>query len=329
MDQGHAPLVRALSLAARSAAHPSGRDVSCGSCRSGGQRAEVLAQRDDAVVVRHGTVVAKAHAPGTDSEEHRIRLAVAAHPALDGILLAPVRGRRRGAGDRVDGRPVTIWPYGSPVDPAAPDAAPWEDAAVLLARLHRVAVDRLPWPLPPMRGPLKAAAAVKRLPRHPAARPVLAAWHGLPPWARAETPAPYRPQRLCHGDMHLGQLVRHPADHGPWLLIDADDLGIGDPAWDLARPAAWFAAGLLPPDDWARFLTAYRAAGGAAVWPVPGDPWAQLDVPARALTVQTAALGLARSVREGREPDEVELLMIDSCARIASLPTDLDSAGTP
>ncbi|MFD5428751.1 phosphotransferase family protein [Streptomyces sp. NPDC127084] len=340
MDQGRAALIRALSFTARSAAHPSGRTaplprlsrlsrLSRQSCQSCGQGADVLAQRDDGVVVRHGTVVAKAHAPDTDPEEHRIRLAVAAHPELDGILLAPISGDPHSAGDTVGGRPVTTWPYGTPVDPDTPDDAPWEDVAVLLARLHRVEVDRLPGPLPPMRGPLKAAAAIRRLPRHPAARHVLAAWRGLPPWARAEAPGPHHSLRLCHGDLHLGQLVRHPAVHGPWLLIDADDLGLGDPAWDLARPAAWFAAGLLPADDWTRFLAAYREAGGSAVPPAPGDVWAQLDVPARALTAQTAALGLARSVREGREPDEVELLMIDACARIASIPTDLDIAGTP
>ncbi|MEU2157522.1 aminoglycoside phosphotransferase family protein [Streptomyces sp. NPDC019396] len=296
-----------------------------GSCRACGRGADVLAQRADGVVVRHGAAVAKAHAPGTDPEGHRLRLAVAAHPELDGILLAPIGGVD-GAGAQVAGRPVTAWPYGSPVDPTAPEDAPWEAVAHLLARLHRVPLERLPGPLPPMRGPLKAAAAVERLPRHPAARPVLAAWRSLPAWARGEAPAPCHPPRLCHGDLHLGQLVRHPAHQGPWLLIDVDDLGLGDPAWDLARPAAWFAAGLLAPDDWNRFLTAYREAGGPAVPPAPGDPWPQLDVPARALTVQTAALGLARSAREGREPDEAEQLMIGSCARIASLPTDLDGS---
>ncbi|NEE41548.1 phosphotransferase, partial [Streptomyces sp. SID7982] len=69
-----------------------------------------------------------------------------------------------------------------------------------------------------------------------------------PAWARGEAPAPVRKGgSLCHGDLHLGQLVRHPAPDGPWLLIDMDDAGVGDPAWDLGRPAAWYAAGLLAP----------------------------------------------------------------------------------
>ncbi|NUK13581.1 aminoglycoside phosphotransferase family protein, partial [Streptomyces lunaelactis] len=110
---------------------------------------------------------------------------------------------------------------------------------------------------------------------------------------------------------------------GPWLLIDVDDLGLGDPAWDLARPAAWYAAGLLPPEIWQRFLGAYTAAGGPAV-PGDGDPWPQLDVPARALTVQTAALALAKSAAEHRDLDDVEQIMIDACARIAALPPELE-----
>jgi aminoglycoside phosphotransferase (APT) family kinase protein len=125
---------------------------------------------------------------------------------------------------------------------------------------------------------------------------------------------------LCHGDLHLGQLVRTRG--GDWLLIDIDDLGPGEPAWDLARPAAWFACGLLPPDEWARFLTAYQKAGGPAV-PADSDPWPALDVPARALTVQTAALAIAKSVAAERPLDEVETSVIDACDRMATHPPEL------
>ncbi|WP_041820308.1 phosphotransferase family protein [Streptomyces davaonensis] len=275
-----------------------------------------LADRPDATVVRHADTVAKAHPPHTDPTELTLRLATAT--ALPDVLLPPLTPTPAPLHDRL----VTCWPYGTPVDPNTPDAAPWEAAATLLARLHL----HPPLPrTPPMRGPAKAARAVERLQATApttAAEPILRAWHALPAWARAEAQLPDLTPTLCHGDFHLGQLVRHPADHGTWRLIDVDDLGTGTPAWDLARPAAWYACGLLAPEEWTRFLTAYRAAGGPAV-PPHGDPWPALDIPARALTVQTAATALTKATQAARPLDEVEQSLIDACDRMASTPPEL------
>nr|WP_242438990.1 phosphotransferase [Streptomyces sp. CB00455] len=315
----------------------------------------VLADRDDGTVVRCGEIVAKAHAGDADRDGLAVRMRIAGHRALAGVLLAPLRP----APGSVHGRPVSLWPYGAPVDPERPEDAPWEAAARLLAALHRIPVHELPGPVPPMRGPAKLARALARLARaepllaavpEPAAPPgedparrgpcvpaaraqpvpgdaraVWAAAGFLPAWARGEAAAPPG-GTLCHGDLHLGQLVRYPAGEGPWLLIDVDDLGLGAPAWDLARPAAWYAAGLLGPGTWQRFLDAYRAAGGPAAGPPGSDPWPQLDLAARALTVQTAALALAKAAEGRRRLDDGERLVVDACRRMAALPPDVRPA---
>jgi Phosphotransferase enzyme family len=298
----------ALAARAHRAAHPAADRCACPGAGA------VLADRGGATVVRHGPLVAKAHAAGTDDGTLATRVALAAHPALDGVLLPPLAAPAEGPG----GRPVTLWPYGTPVDPDAPERVPWEAAGALLARLHRVDPGSLERPVPPMRGPVKAAAAVARLRAagpHPGTAPVLRAWRMLPPWARGEAPAPGAPV-LCHGDLHLGQLVRA---RGAWCLIDVDDMGLGPGTWDLARPAAFFACGVLGSGEWTRFLGAYRAGGGPVV-PRDGDPWAALDVAARALGVQTAARALAKAVAAGRPLDDVERAVVDSCARMAEVP---------
>ncbi|WBB60416.1 phosphotransferase [Streptomyces sp. WMMC500] len=299
----------------------------------------VIADGPDVTVVRDGGTVLKAHAPRLDPAALAVRLRVAAHPLLAGILLAPLGGLT----GPVEGRQVSRWPYGTTVAPDAPEAAPWRAAGRLTARLHAVPADRLPGPLPPMSGQANAARALAALratltvpaPRAPAPRTpadpgpapartpaaalVLRAWERLPAWARDEEPRARPRALLCHGDLHLGQLVRHPAPDGPWHLIDVDDLGLGEPAWDLARPAAGYATGLIPAADWAAFLAGYRAAGGPAV--APGDDlWPpEVDVPARALTVQLAARALVDAVTGVRPLDDTDHDLLAACARIAAM----------
>ncbi|AUH44002.1 phosphotransferase [Streptomyces sp. CMB-StM0423] len=337
----------------------------------------VIVDRADVTVLRSGGTVLKAHAPRLDPAALAVRLRVAAHPLLAGILLAPLGGLV----GPVDGRYVSRWPYGVTVAPGAPEAAPWREAGHLIARLHAVPADRLPGPLPPMSGPANAARATAALratlttpaprtpadsgpPRdraratappppapervpapdpapagqaagpHPALAPdrtaaavVLRAWARLPAWARDDEPLAQPRSLLCHGDLHLGQLVRHPAPDGPWHLIDVDDLGLGEPAWDLARPAAGYATGLIPAADWAAFLAGYRAARGPAV--APGDDlWPpEVDVPARTLTVQLAARALVDAATGVRTLDDTDHDLLAACARIAAMGDGTEPGG--
>ncbi|WP_280365567.1 phosphotransferase family protein [Nocardia wallacei] len=287
---------------------------------------EVLSDRADGQVVRVSALVVKAHPAATDPLALRARLRTASAAPLRDILVAPLTIH----GDLlcfVHERPVTAWPHGSPVDPGDPDSAPWEQSATLLARLHRIALARtrvddedpqnaghpehLPHRFPIAGAPARVHRAIARLrgahTASAATKAVLRAFDTLPPLDNA-------PKTLVHGDFHLGQLVR--LDENRWRLIDVDDLGVGDPVWDLARPAGYFAAGILEPLAWQRFLNAYRRGGGPAV-PPRGDEWAALDVPARALVVQAAALAVAKSPAG---LDDLDLALIDACVRMTALP---------
>ncbi|WP_460306131.1 phosphotransferase family protein [Actinocorallia aurea] len=256
----------------------------------------VLYARGDVLVVRVGEVVAKAHRAQTTNLPARAAVATA-RPEL---LLPPIE-----VPEPVAGRTVSVWPAGEPVDPADPIGAPWEEAGRLLARLHALPV---PAGLPPQGAPLRVREVMTRaLPESPASRAILRAYATLPDVLESSGPV-----HVVHGDFHLGQLVRY---RGAWRLIDIDDLGRGDPVWDLARPAALFAAGVLPAEVWSRFLHAYLGAGGVDLGP---DPWARLDIPAQALAIQTAARCVSKAVDEGRPLNEYETTLIDACDRISS-----------
>lgn len=241
--------------------------------------------RSGAQIVIDGDVVYKLHRPETDPRQLAARLALAAQ---SDSVLSPLDT----APERVGSRWRTRWPRVQTVVPE-PDCLPWPDAGRLLAALHRETVSRR---LPPHGWPQR----LRRTLRRSADLTVRRAAAGLPDvvWRAGSAD---RPATLVHGDWHLGQLGRR-APGRPWLLIDIDDMGVGDPAWDLARPAGFWAAGLVPDDDWATFLDAYRGAGGPAV--PDGDPWPALEPVARAAVICAAA----------QHPED-ELLR-DACARM-------------
>ncbi|MGZ8813200.1 MAG: phosphotransferase family protein [Mycobacterium sp.] len=234
--------------------------------------------------------VYKLHRPGTDPRQLATRLRIA---AASQALLSPRSVQPERAGDRWR----SIWPYVETVVPQ-PEYLPWAEAGGLLARLHR---EEPAGRIPSHGWPQRLRRAMDALREQPDAT-VRRAAAALPD-AVWRAGSPDRPATVVHGDFHLGQLGRSDAG-APWLLIDVDDLGVGDPAWDLARPAGFWAAGLIPDDDWTAFVDAYRDADGPAL--PGGDPWTVLEPFARAAVVQAAA---------HHRDDE---LLLAACARMAS-----------
>jgi aminoglycoside phosphotransferase (APT) family kinase protein len=245
--------------------------------------------RSGAQIDVDGDVVYKLHRPGTDPRTLRIRLRIAAQ---SDCLLTPLDT----APERVGLRWRTRWPRVETVAPQ-PECLPWAEAGRLLARLH---TEPLRQRVPPHGWPRRLRRAVDTL-RQTRDVTIRRAAAGLPDvvWRAG---SPDRPTTLVHGDWHLGQLGRRTPT-SPWVLIDVDDLGVGDPAWDLARPAGFWAAGLIPDDDWTAFLESYRDADGPAV--PRGDPWPVVEPFARAAVVHAAA----------NHPDDD--LLLAACARMA------------
>jgi aminoglycoside phosphotransferase (APT) family kinase protein len=225
--------------------------------------------RSGAEIVVDGDVVYKLHRSGTDPRALTTRLRIAAG---SGSLLSPLTTIPEPVGLRWR----TRWPRVETVVPQ-PEYAPWSEAGRLLAQLHGEPVT--------MRMPHGWPHRLRRMLRSTDNDTIRRAAPELPGevWRAG---SPDRPTTLVHGDWHLGQLGRLSAT-AQWMLIDVDDLGVGDPAWDLARPAGFWAAGLIPDDDWAAFLQSYRDADGPAV--PSGDPWPVLDPFARAAVIQAAA----------------------------------------
>ncbi len=242
-----------------------------------------------ALITVDGAVVTKLHRPGTDPQALRQRLRVAAR---SDCLLSPLNPEPEPVGDRWR----TRWPRVDVV-PQDPATVPWAEAGRLVAHLHREptgdfalphgAADRLARALARL-GEGRDADVIRRA----AAR-------------LSDVEAAGRPHTLVHGDFHLGQL----GWSGAWVLIDVDDLGVGDPAADLGRPAGFWAAGLLPDAAWHRFVDGYREASGPAL--PAGDPWPVLEPHARAAVVQAAAAGAARGDR-----DESQAELVAACGRM-------------
>ncbi len=249
--------------------------------------------RSGAEIVLDGDVVHKLHRVGTNPRflAQRLRIAGTSEALLSPLSVLP---------DAVRGRWQTHWPR---VQTLVPDAecAPWAAAGAVLAALHsEPVISRGPghgWPQ-------RLRRSVDSL--RGRSGPVRDAAVDLPDvvW-RAGSPG--RPVTLVHGDWHLGQLGRRPGS-GAWQLIDVDDVGVGDPAWDLARPAGFWAAGLIPDHDWATLLDAYRRGGPALP---DGDPWPVLEPFARAAVVHAAASGLARG-----DTDDAQQALIEACERM-------------
>ena len=243
-------------------------------------------------------VIVKLHGERTDRERLARRLHCIGGTDMDRLWIQPlVYAPITAPNDRL----ATVWPRVTVLSTI--DRPPWTDVGSLLARLHRMPITDDP---PRLGGHSRLARAIEYLRSDGPADLGWLVELGESLAGRLEHPAH---TTLAHGDFHLGQLGHTPLRRS-WKLLDVDDFGIGDPAWDLARPAGFWAAGLLDDDAWFTFLHAYREAGGPAV-PADGDPWPSLDLAARAAVLVAAV----QSLRTPNSEDTAAPLL-EACRRM-------------
>lgn len=222
-------------------------------------------------------VIVSKHPAGTVETELTARLTAASEDPIRQVFIPPLSKTPIAA---PDGRLLTFSPRTESLPEDMPP--PWREAGALLARLHAVPI---PDDLPEHGGRQQFAAAVAEADAlHPGGgtdilrelgRTLIMTW-----------PTPVRPS-VVHGTFDLGRLARLPGT-SMWLLSHPHTLGTGDAAWDLAGPAALWAAGLLDEASWFAFAGGYAAAGGRTHG--EGQEWPGLDHPARcALYMATVA----------------------------------------
>jgi len=233
-------------------------------------------------------VMVKIHSAHTDPGRLGRRLFSLGGTDMDRLWIQPLAYRPFPA---PDGRLGSLWPRVTVLSTI--DAPPWERAATLLARLHRIAVTE---DAPPSGATSRLSRAVDWL---SANRPDLALASTGAELRKALAAAPA--SGWVHGDFHLGQLGHTPL-RSSWKLLDADAFGLGDPAWDLGRVAGFRAADLIDEAAWQAFLGAYTDAGGPGVG--DGDPWDAVRDPARAALLMVAV----RQLQAGRDADAAVLL---------------------
>lgn len=271
---------------------------------------EALSLRSERLLFRVGETVIKAHSMETDANDLQARLRIVAAPPWNNLFLRPLQDLVRPLSNQ---RLATVWPYAQALNEASP-YIPWQEGAELLAQLHAIPLNavELSQALPRCRAEDRFRKALRKLSDLPATQArdwVLAAVETVD-FSSLSSDV----ESWCHGDWHLGQLVQ--IRDGTWRMIDIEDMGVGDPRWDLARPAAFFALGLLSAEEWKLFLSSYSRAGGRAFPPNTSDYWTYLEAPARALVLQSAASALVKAANQNRVLFEDENILLEACQRM-------------
>lgn len=215
------------------------------------ERAERLHGGEESAAYRVGDVVVRIAPQWRTDGEMRWFAALADHAAaVVPEVIAPLRSVAQDFVVRLSGRPITVWPYAEGEWPAKGDHVLRDQAAELLARVHKALADA-PWPD-------EAPTPMAQGPGDDVADAHLDAW-----LASRETLA----VQPLHGDYYRGNAL---ASGGRiTALLDWDDAYVGPLEKDVCEAAWEWGAGLSTGSlaGPLAFLAAYTSSGGIAVSP--------------------------------------------------------------
>lgn len=242
---------------------------------------------------------------GTRADDLTTRLGLVSHDPVRPLWAAPLTATPLAA---PDGRLLVLEPRTDLAAEASP--VPWREVGALVARLQACPTPATSLPEHGGRAALTSAVTVADG-LHPGGGTDILRELGrtlLRTWPAASGPL------LTHGALHLGHVGRLPGTPG-WVLTNPATLGLGNPTWDLGRPAGLWAAGLLDDASWQAFLAGYREAGGAA--PSDGTITDDLEHPARCAVY----LATVRAVAACGEYPHIELTplaeqLLSACVRM-------------
>ncbi|MFC4907237.1 phosphotransferase enzyme family protein [Actinomadura gamaensis] len=251
---------------------------------------------EESAAYRVGGIVVRVGPAGRSSAEAEWCHAIAAHAALSmPEAVAPLRADDGATVVRVEGRPVSVWPYVEGEWPDADDESVRREGARFLARLHRALADCRP-PARPVTGFLEIGL------------------YGEPPLDVPELADPQLDRWLA--EFHRRRTVRHPL-HGDYYtgntlardgrlvaVLDWDEAVVGAPELEVATAALeWADEDAETPEQRRRFVADYHEAGGTA-GEMDDETVAQLI--RHRLRREAAYFELARRRGDRHDEDDIE-----------------------
>jgi hypothetical protein len=285
-----------------------------------------LSQTSRSTVLQHALLVAKCHF-ATNNKNLSKKIHTIQESDFQSIFLQPKPSTYHNLNEDVS---ISYWPEAERISPDKLTDGLWSEIGSLLAKLHSTPLMNSKLRFPAEVFPIfsevneKIADCFKQGTSGSKHRLHLEtinhAWISIlthKNFHKEVKDIRLRSKVWSHGDFHLGQIVFiHDRGKNAARFIDCDTLCHSIPEWDLARPAALFAAGILPAHLWQSFIESY-AEHKFKYKLNERKLWSKLDIPAKVMTVKLATNAVNRATLSGDNLEDSELQLIETCKAIS------------